>query len=237
MNTTKKRLLTGIVILLTGLSLACGDIKVKGEIDKDTVDTITDALGDSSDSSDSSQSQRDDSDSSYDDDSNTVSNSNSENEVSNTDDNTATNTFNDNTVTSNSDPNDPSGGISYFPESNKGSGRYFLGTYEINEGYTSCNDAYWGPGLEVPSILRAYSYSDKIDFETSFSQLVWGAYIYPDNTFDFRIFYLDTWGNPSVTLTCSCIFNEYDYWTDDMSCTCEASNDDGSCTLQYDKME
>ncbi len=126
---------------------------------------------------------------------------------------------------------DTTGGIVFSPNSKKGTNRYFIGTYVADEWASTCADEAWGPGLDIPYVLRAYSYEDIIDFETSLSQLVWTAIIYPDYTFDFRIKYKDYLGKPSLTLTCTCGFNEM-YYNSGMVCACDASNY-GACDMYY----
>lgn len=205
-TTMPKQLLIGLSLVLTLYISACKEVSVG--VDDDDLDRIENIFG--GDNDDNNETVCADCD-----------NSDSE-ESSDTDSDQLT-----------GDPTDPNGGLEYWDNSKKGSNRYFVGTYEIKDYYTSCNDTYWGPGLELPAVLRAYSYGDRMDFETSLSQLVWGAIIYPDETFDFQTNYLDTFGNPSVSLTCTCAMNDSYYGSDYIDCACTASNDPDPCDIYY----
>ncbi|MBU0505356.1 hypothetical protein KJ708_05115, partial [bacterium] len=129
-------------------------------------------------------------------------------------------------------PNDTAGGINFLEPKNKNIVRYFIGTWEINEKRSTCTDKS-GADLDLPIILRAYSYDDYLDFETSMSELVWSGIIYPDETFDFEIDFLDKYGKPSIDLVCTCAMYEY-YWNDTLECTCDPSHREHSCSLQYE---
>ncbi|MBU0506393.1 hypothetical protein KJ708_10400 [bacterium] len=127
---------------------------------------------------------------------------------------------------------DTTGGISFLEPINKDVVRYFIGTWEINEGGSSCTDKE-GANLDLPIILRAYSYGIYMDFETSMSELVWSGIIYPDDTFDFEINFLDKYGKPSIDLVCTCAMYEH-YWEDTLECTCDPSHRESSCSLIYE---
>lgn len=140
------------------------------------------------------------------------------------------------------DDSDSTGGVDYLPGTNKGSNRYFMGTYSISSSYSypyySCGDS-WGNGYEFPGVIRAYSYGSKIDFEDNFGNLVWVANVYPDDTFDFMVQFLDGFGRLSNTVACSCVLEAPYYWdtTEQMSCTCDPTYEyDEVCSLTYESL-
>ncbi|MBF0105778.1 MAG: hypothetical protein HQM16_10685 [Deltaproteobacteria bacterium] len=120
-----------------------------------------------------------------------------------------------------------------YPESAE---RFFMGTYELENNYTtgkkSCSSEY-----NFPLVVRGYAHTgdDFIDFETNVSNLAWVAEIFPDNTFDFSVQFLDTFGSPSIQLDCTCQIEEgyLYYYTDQVNCTCGGSD---KCSLSYEKM-
>ncbi|MBF0105571.1 MAG: hypothetical protein HQM16_09630 [Deltaproteobacteria bacterium] len=95
-----------------------------------------------------------------------------------------------------------------------------------------CDNTY-----NFPIVIRGYSHSsdDYIDFETNTGNLAWVAQVFPDNTFDFSIQFLNTFGNPSIQLDCTCQIEEgyLYYYTDSVDCTCGG---DDKCTLSYEKL-
>lgn len=204
------KLLIGIGVILCVQLVSCKEISV----DDNDLDRIEDIFADDESNSDDA-----------------ASNGNGGDSYEDAEEDDATGT-----TTTDSDVTDPSGGLEYWSSSEKGSNRAFIGTYEKKTTYDDCSDDYWGAGLEMPSVLRGYAHGEYIDFETSLSQLVWSAIIYPDDTFDFQTRYLDSLGRPSVTLTCTCSI-ESDYWLgESIECACDASNDPDVCTLRYDLM-
>lgn len=142
-----------------------------------------------------------------------------------------------------SDMGDSTGGINIMPVSDKGSNRYFMGTYSFSGTYRypydSCGDS-WGNGYDFPGVLRAYSYGNKLDFEDNFGNLVWVADVYPDDTFDFMVQFLDSFGRPSNTVACTCeIETPYYYQSDyeEISCVCDPTYaHDEVCSLTYKNM-
>ena len=127
-----------------------------------------------------------------------------------------------------------------MPVSSKGgSDRYFMGTYNLTSGGypLSCTSSY-GNGYDFPSTLRLYSYDYSIDFENSYGDLVWIADVYPDDTFDFRVQLLDSFGRPSNTIACTCdISVPYYDGKERVSCTCDPSYaGDETCSLTYDSL-
>lgn len=140
------------------------------------------------------------------------------------------------------DYGDSTGGIGALPVSKKGSDRYFMGTYELSSNYIydDCTESYWGNGYEFPGVIRAYSYGNKLDFEDNSGNLVWNADVFPDDTFDFSVQFLDSFGRPSNTVACTCYIEEpysYSYDTDTIKCTCDPSyEEDDVCSLTYDMM-
>lgn len=201
------KLFVGICTILCFQFVACKEISVND----DDLDRIEGIFDDEDDSSESDQTT------SYED----------EDSESNTDDIESEETSGDST--------DPTGGLEYWSSTEKGTNRTFIGTYEYKQSYDDCTDS-WGADLDLPSVLRGYAHGDYIDFETSLSQLVWSAIIYPDDTFDFQTRYLDQFGNPSVTLTCTCAINEYYWEQESIECACDASHYDEACNLRYDLM-
>lgn len=139
------------------------------------------------------------------------------------------------------DTGDSTGGVEILPTGRKGSSRFFMGTYEINEyDYDDCGDSYWGNGYDLPGVIRAYSHGDKIDFEDNFGNLRWIATVYPDDTFDYNMQFLDSFGNPSNIVACTCYIEEpysYSYDSDTMKCTCDPmAAEDKTCSITYDMM-
>lgn len=140
------------------------------------------------------------------------------------------------------DYGDSTGGVSKLPVTQKGSNRYFMGTYSLSTSYSypyySCGDS-WGNGYEYPGVIRAYSYGNKIDFEDNFGNLVWTANLYPDDTFDFMTQFLDAFGRPSNTVACSCVIGNPYSWSDleQMQCACDPTYEyDEVCSLTYETM-
>jgi len=132
------------------------------------------------------------------------------------------------TPASEEESNDTEGGIASV-ENTAGAERFFMGTYEAS--YFSCDYA-------LPSVVRLYSHDNAIDFEDSTGKIVWVAEVYSDETFDLDIQFLNKFGHPSVTLSCTCEIIEYQYTSDEMSCTCDPSDPAAYCSnLYYDKME
>lgn len=113
-----------------------------------------------------------------------------------------------------------------------------MGTYELQFSYTydSCASDY-GNNYEFPGVLRAYSNGSKIDFEDSLGNLLWAAEIYPDDTFDFVVQFLDSFGRASNLLACTCTLeNNSTYYTSSeaMNCSCDPSyQEDAICSLTY----
>ncbi len=155
----------------------------------------------------------------------------------------ASNTGSSSTGTTTSvDPSDSTGGVSTMPVTQKGSNRYFMGTYSLSNSYSypyySCGDS-WGNGYDFPGVLRAYSYGSKIDFEDNFGNLVWVANVYPDDTFDFMVQFLDGFGRPSNTVACSCVLEVPYSWSteEQISCACDPTYEyDEVCSLTYETL-
>jgi hypothetical protein len=143
---------------------------------------------------------------------------------------------------SNEDDDNTGGGIEVIePDGyNETEDRYFMGTY--SEGSNSSLYSYSSQNCaneyNFPTVIRGYSHNDDsfIDFETNAGELAWVAEIYPDETFDFSMRFLDTFGHPSIQLDCTCEIAEGygNYYADEIQCDC--GSDEGSCTLAYTKM-
>ena len=69
-------------------------------------------------------------------------------------------------------------------------------------------------------------------------RLVWIADVYPDDTFDFAIRYRDSFGQPSVTVACTCYIRAAynNYYPDEIRCTCDPSNSSDTCNIYYDQI-
>lgn len=121
----------------------------------------------------------------------------------------------------------------WFPTTDnqeKGTDRYFMGTYKKDAYWSYCNDSVY-----VPAVIRAYSHQDIIDFEDNYGDLVWIATIYQDETFDFVTTYANDFGQPRpLACTCDIGAGYYDYYNDQIECTCSFGS--GQCKMYYDKM-
>lgn len=138
------------------------------------------------------------------------------------------------------DGNDTSGGIEWWNlEEQRPGPRTFMGTYMFLESvyYNGSYDNVCDYGF--PLHLRLFSHGDTIDLESSTGRLFGIADLYGDETFDFEVGFLDKFGNPSLTLVCTCYIDEgYGYYNKDkIKCGCEPSNDDDNCAAFYEKLE
>ncbi len=143
---------------------------------------------------------------------------------------------------------DTSGGI-MIPEATDGDleSRVSLGTWRLNS-YSTCQqdfiysaDRHDAP--PIPDNVRIYSniYTDEyqtLDFQNTTGDLVTIATVYPDDTFDFMMRFLDQFGAPSETLNCTCEIIEayYEYTPDQIDCLCNPSQTANDCTVKYDKL-
>ena len=138
------------------------------------------------------------------------------------------------------DPHDTSGGVLEPEEYDRDSSASFLGTWSQK---ASDYDYAWSGqnqkcAYPFPSIIRAYSHEDVIDFENNTGSLQWIARIYPDETFDFGAHFQDRLGRETVTVDCTCVIVDayYSYSSDEINCTCEWSDGALQCLLYYQKM-
>jgi len=118
--------------------------------------------------------------------------------------------------------------------------RFFMGTYSLgtNSGnYYSDYSQRCDADYNFPMVIRGYSHLDDnfVDFETNAGSLAWVAKTFEDETFDFSVRFLDTFGQPSIQLDCTCEIDEGygDYYNDEVQCSCGG---DDSCSLYYTKM-
>ena len=136
--------------------------------------------------------------------------------------------------------NDTEGGIEYLEQNSSNiDDRLFMGTYQF-QSYVYYSSSYPSAcEYGFPLIVRAYSHDGVIDFENASGKLVWIAELYPDETFDFEVGFLNKFGNPSIELICTCYIDEayYDYYSDEIQCGCEPTNDDENCAAFYEKVE
>jgi hypothetical protein len=209
------------VIFYGGIALltSCGGLKVG--LDDESLDAVECATG-----------QRDCDDTTQ----NASSDSSDDSEEADTPEHTA------NYEGSNSDDETTGGGIEVIePDGyNESEDRYFMGTY--SEGSNSAVYSYSSQNCanqyNFPTVIRGYSHNDDnyIDFETNTGELAWVAEVYPDETFDFSMRFLDTFGHPSIEMDCTCeIVSGYsDYYSDEIQCSC--ASDEGACALAYTKM-
>lgn len=128
------------------------------------------------------------------------------------------------------------GGIHYLtPSSTKKDDRWFMGTYnfQTDSSYaglpSSCD-------YGLPLTVRAFSYDDSIDFEVNSGELAWTAMVFKDETFDFKVGFLDKLGKPSIHLSCTCADIESPYYGDQIKCACDPSNKKSACYVTYRKM-
>lgn len=135
---------------------------------------------------------------------------------------------------------DTSGGVQEFDGYDRDSSALFLGTWtRIASDY----DYAWSGQnrkceYSFPAIIRGYSHDNVIDFENSGGDLQWIAQIYPDETFDFGAHFQDRLGRETVTVDCTCLIVEpyYNYYPEEINCTCEGSDVEPQCLLYYEKM-
>lgn len=133
------------------------------------------------------------------------------------------------------DETDPSGGLDYWPEYDKGSFRDFHGSFVLDEYNSTCTHYGTGyPGLSLPSYLHTYIYGDMMDFETDHSNLVWNADINFDDSFVFETNYTNAYGHPSVILPCACVIDEEGSSHESIACECNPSNSAWECSFFYD---
>lgn len=118
-----------------------------------------------------------------------------------------------------------------------------MGTYKLQttyeNGYYSCaSEGYGANGYDFPANVRAYSHDNKIDYEDSLGNMVWQSKVYPDDTFDFNVQMLDSFGRPSNIVYCTCDLSvPYYNGSERMSCVCDPTYaDDSTCSLTYDLM-
>ena len=116
-----------------------------------------------------------------------------------------------------------------------------MGTYQLSSAYSydSCTSDY-GNNYDFPGTIRTYTNGNKIDFEDSLANLLWVAEIYPDDTFDFVVQFLDSFGRASNLLACTCYLQDngtYYASSETLKCSCDPSSpDDDICSLTYDKL-
>lgn len=199
---------------------SCGGLKVG--LDDETLDVVECATG-QSDCDDATQ--------------NASSDSSSDDEDSDTTEHTA------NYEGSNDDDETTGGGVTalepdgydFYAE------RYFMGTYQLGTRTDGNYNGYLSPrcsnDYNFPMVIRGYSHNDDnfIDYETNTGELAWIAEIYPDDTFDFSVSFLDTFGHPSIQLNCTCeiVPGYQNYYEDEIQCACGG---DDSCNLYYMKI-
>lgn len=138
-----------------------------------------------------------------------------------------------------SELNDTTGGVEWWEEDKKDVPRFFMGTYMFleNSYYNSSYDHICTYGF--PLNVRLFSREDSIDLESSTGKLLAIADLYDDETFDFEVGFLNKFGNPSLTLVCTCVVEEgyYSYSKEKIKCGCEPSNDDDNCAVIYEKLD
>ncbi|OVE80591.1 hypothetical protein BVY03_05870 [bacterium K02(2017)] len=185
-----------LCLILTILCIsACGDIKIKGDLDDKDIETISEIF---------------------------------------VDDGAGNESDNDAATTDQNEKEDSNkGGIATLDNNQKGSQRYFMGTFTKKSFYNDCDE------YTFPSSLRAYSHDDFIDFEDIEGGLLWIADLYPDDTFDYRVSFSDQFGKPTIKISCVCeiVDGYFDYYNDQIECACESNNStDTTCNLKYEKM-
>lgn len=117
--------------------------------------------------------------------------------------------------------------------------RFLIGTFSLSAvGYPPSCTLSTGNDYSLPGSVRLYSINQKIEFETSFGQGLWIADIYSDDTFDFIIQFLNTFGTPSNSLECTCEFQgPFSDGLERIYCLCEPrKSDDHYCSLVYDSV-
>ncbi|MBU0504525.1 hypothetical protein KJ708_00910, partial [bacterium] len=170
-----------ILVLFILHMISCGDLKIKAGIDDETIDKINNIFDDGEEQiSDEEQ---------------------------NSDHVTA-----DNFDGTNEEDEDTGGGITVIEPAgyDKNEESYFMGTWSVSFDYYAAYSSRCDIEYNFPTVIRGYShtYDEFIDFETSSGQLAWVAEVYPDETFDFSVQFLDTFGKPSVQLDCTCNIEE-----------------------------
>ena len=130
------------------------------------------------------------------------------------------------------------GEVVIIDDDQKGSNRYFLGTFTNVYDYDDCSGSPYKYNLG--STLRLYSHNGYIDLENPSSGLVGVAEVFLDDTFDFVANYYDSLGRPNVELVCTCDIDSgyYPYLSDSLDCQCETNEDvgDGDCSVSYEKI-
>lgn len=134
------------------------------------------------------------------------------------------------------DDDSTDGGVEYLEPAGGGGNRFFMGTYSYQQ-YGYYPGLWYDCDYGLPLTVRAYSHNDSIDFETTSGQLAWVATIFEDETFDFDVGFKNKFGNPSLQLACTCYLEEYEYYSDEIKCACDPSNDDDACHVVYEEME
>lgn len=135
------------------------------------------------------------------------------------------------------DDDSTDGGVEYLePAGGGGGNRFFMGTYSYQQ-YGYYPGLWYDCDYGLPLTVRAYSHNDSIDFETTSGQLAWIATIFEDETFDFDVGFKNKFGNPSLQLACTCYLEESEYYSDEIKCACDPSNDDDACHVVYEEME
>lgn len=222
---TIKQLSIAVLTLLFIQFSACGEIKVKADIDDDDLDTISNIFDDADDSESSDPDDTDNTDDT--DEVGTEVEENSDDEEIITDEEEDTQATD---IESNDNSTDDKGG--QINNSQKGTNRTFIGTYSLDAYYSSCDNRY-----VLPANIRGFSHGDLIDFEDSSGYLVWIARLFVDDTFDFSALYLDKFGNPTITLACTCEIKDgyYSYYNDEINCNCEGTDSYNTCKIYYDK--
>lgn len=137
-------------------------------------------------------------------------------------------------------PHDTSGGVQNIDGYDRASSALFLGTwsqkaYDYDYAYSGQNRKC---EYSFPAIVRGYSHDGLIDFEDSGGDLQWIAQTFPDETFDFEAHFQDRLGRETVTVDCTCLIVPayYDYYPEEINCTCQGSDVDPQCLLYYEKM-
>lgn len=104
--------------------------------------------------------------------------------------------------------------------------RYFVGTFEKKYVSQSCS--------AFPEITRMYTSGEEVYIENNRSDLIVYGKIFKDNSFDFDIDLLDSFGNPTIELGCTCLLNDNQWYGLSWECSCESDNG-FKCGLDYEE--
>ena len=138
----------------------------------------------------------------------------------------------------NEDDKDTGGGVVIIEDYERDRDAIFLGTF-MAQPYSS---DYWQIAHQCdysfPETIRGYSHDDVIDFETSLGSLAFVADIYPDETFDFEVWFQNSVGQPTVQVTCTCLIEPayYTYHPAEIQCGCEGTDSEDLCLRYWDKL-